>query len=61
MKIDLDLTRDELCIIQQALNLREALLINTHDFTESTINSNNLAKETALLRSKIIRLIRVHG
>ncbi len=51
----MNLTRDELCLIQQALGLREMTIINANPLT----TKNEHLMETKLLRIKIINQIRV--
>lgn len=47
------LTRSELCLIQQALGLRESTIVNANELT----CHNPHLMETKLLRAKVIRFI----
>lgn len=53
--ISVELSRDQLCLIQQALGLRESVLINTIDFYEGV---NRVLQETILTRSYVVSHIR---
>lgn len=55
----MNLSREELCILQQALGLRESTIINTTDFDQVILNGgkDKRLKETMDLRRKVVKAI----